>query len=334
VISPLPLRSFRLPDLGGLTCPWGGPLRFEFEEMERKPSGVVTLLAFCAAILLVSTFANAVPAQSPFLQCDNFPLFPELGRNATRTSTPFPRCKNFSYIPDLKDPHQPCMPITKIGRIIEGHNLIWGESVGWVNLGARNADIKIGSNILAGWIWIENCGWVCIGEGHPLNGERYSNRGSSDWGVNNDGKGNVSGYAWSEVTGWINFSTSHSRVYLDENGQFYGYAWGENVGWMHFGPGRTVQYLAKADPGPWREIGPEPGGRLAGSQNNSEMSSGSGLVPGLRNNYERYEEYAFTVCLLRIGRDDSCARIRCCDTLVCISNLAKLAPIRAPPVIA
>ncbi|MCX6353936.1 MAG: hypothetical protein NTZ78_03390, partial [Candidatus Aureabacteria bacterium] len=205
---------------------------------------------------------------------------------------------------------------------------------GWVNLKATHADLKIGSNILAGWIWLENCGWVCLGEGHPPDGERYSNRSGIDWGINNDGKGKLSGYAWSEVTGWISFRTSHSQVYLDETGQFYGYAWGENVGWMHFGPGRTVQYLAKADPGPWKEIGKDGGSRLAGGPYDSEMSSGSVPVTGLMTNHERYNKDAWTVCSLKLGKDDSCAHIRCCDTPVYISSLAKLSPIRAPPVIA
>ena len=251
MISPLPLRSFRLPDLGGLTCPRCGPLRFEFESMKRKPSGVVTLLAFCTAILLVSTFANAIPAHSPFPQCYDFTFPPNSGKNA--------------------ELQHPCMAPAKIGRIIEGHNFIWGESIGWVNLKVTYADLKIGSNILAGWIWLENCGWVCLGEGRPLDGGRYSNRSASDWGVNNDGRGQLSGFAWSEVTGWISFRTGHSRVYLDKTGQFYGYAWGENVGWMHFGPGGRVSYLAKADPGPWGDIGQESEGRLASGPDDSEI---------------------------------------------------------------
>ncbi|MCX6353524.1 MAG: hypothetical protein NTZ78_01315 [Candidatus Aureabacteria bacterium] len=186
-------------------------------------------------------------------------------------------------------------------------------------------------NILTGWIWLENCGWVYLGNGRPLDGRRYSNRGSRDWGINNDGHGNLSGYAWSEVTGWINFRTGNSRVYLDESGQFYGYAWGENVGWMHFGPGRTVQYFAKADHGPWKEIGPERGSRFAGSHDDSEMSRGTIPVTGLKNNYERYNEDADSVCTLRLGRDGFCTHIRCSNTPVYISSLGKLAPVRAPP---
>ncbi|MCX6354000.1 MAG: hypothetical protein NTZ78_03730 [Candidatus Aureabacteria bacterium] len=266
-----------------------------------------------AIAFFTSSLTDAVPTNYHLSQCENIPISPD-----------------FDLDPGL---YRQGMAIPKIGRIIEGCNVIWGESIGWINLRTTHADLKIGSNIFAGWVWLENCGWICLGEGHLLKRNRYSNENAYDWGVNNDGQGKLSGYAWSEVTGWINFRTSHSRVYLDESGQFYGYAWGENVGWMHFGPGRTVQYLAKANPGPWKGIGAESEDRFAGSPDNSEMSSGSVPVAGLRSSHERYNTDAWTVCVLRLGRDDFCARIRCYDTPVYISVLAKLSPIRAPPVI-
>jgi len=272
----------------------------------------MTCHIFVAALFAVS-IANAVSAYSPFPQCYDFPSSP--------------------YSERMNSLHQHAMSPARIGRIIEGHNLIWGESIGWVNLRTAHAELKIGSNILAGWVWLENCGWVCLGEGRPLNWEHYSNRSACDWGVNNDGHGKLSGFAWSEVTGWINFRTGHSRVYLNETSQFYGYAWGENVGWMHFGPGGTVQYLAKAYPGHWRKIGPESEGRLARGPDDSEICSGSVPVTDLKSNNERYDEDADSICVLRLGRDNSCAHIRCYDTPVYISSLAKLSPIRAPPLI-
>ncbi|MCX6354196.1 MAG: hypothetical protein NTZ78_04745 [Candidatus Aureabacteria bacterium] len=279
--------------------------------MKRKRFDIVLILAFCVAILFALNSADAVSRNDPFLQRGNARSFPDVERD------------------DLL--RQPIVTISRIGRIIKGHNLIWGESIGWVNLRTTHTDLKIGSNMLAGWVWLENCGWVCLGEGHPLDGRRYSNWGAYDWGINNDGKGNLSGYAWSEVTGWISFRTGHSGVYLDESGQFYGYAWGETAGWMHFGPGRTLQYLAKADLGPWKEIGREEEDRLAGGSDDSKISSGSVPVTVLGNNSERYKKHATIVYLLRLGRDDFCARIRCYDTPVHISSLAKLSPIRAPP---
>ena len=103
---------------------------------------------------------------------------------------------------------------------------------------------------------------------------------------------------------------------------------------MHFGPGSRVQYLAKADPGPWKEIGPEAGSRFACGPDDPEICGGSVPISGLNNSYQRYTADAWAVCLLRIGRDDSCAHIRCCDTPVYIAYLTKLSPIRAPPVIA
>jgi len=273
---------------------------------------MMTLIIFAIAFF-ASSVANAVPAHSPFLQRGDFPFSPDFEQN--------------------NGVRQHYMPPVKIGRIVGSYNLIWGESMGWVNLRTVHGDLRIGSNILAGWIWIENCGWVCVGDGRPLDGGCYSNRGIHDFGINNDGHGKLSGFAWSEVTGWISFRTSHSRVYLDETGQFYGYGWGENVGWMHFGPGRTVQYLAKSDPGPWREIGREEEDRLAGGPDDSEICSSSVPVTGLNITHERYNKDARTVCLLKLGRDDSYMHIRCCDTPVYISSLAELSPIRAPPAI-
>jgi len=175
---------------------------YGFVNMHRfyHPYGEMMTVIILVVVLFTASFADAVPAHSLFPQCNDFPFSSDLGKNA--------------------ELQQPSMSPAKIGRIIEGHSLIWGESIGWINLGATHADVKIGSNILAGWVWLENCGWVCLGNGHPLEGRRYSNRGSCDWGVNNDSQGKLSGFAWSEVTGWISFRTGHSRVYLDENGQF------------------------------------------------------------------------------------------------------------------
>ncbi|MCX6354193.1 MAG: hypothetical protein NTZ78_04730, partial [Candidatus Aureabacteria bacterium] len=137
--------------------------------MKRIPSSVMIILAFCVVIPLAPPFAHAVPAHPAFPQYSNFPSFPDFERD--------------SGIP------RPGIAINKIGRVIDGRNLIWGESVGWINLRTTYADVKIGSNILAGWIWLENCGWVCLGNGHPQKGRYYSNLDSYDWGVNNDRHG-------------------------------------------------------------------------------------------------------------------------------------------------
>lgn len=74
-------------------------------------------------------------------------------------------------------------------------------------------------------------GWIKVGSGTGP----YANTGASDWGVNLDAGGNLSGYAQSSQVGWINFHPTHGQVVVNTGtGQFDGYAWGENVGWIHF----------------------------------------------------------------------------------------------------
>ncbi len=47
--------------------------------------------------------------------------------------------------------------------------------------------------------------------------------------------GALSGYAWSENVGWINFDSTNGQVTIDTTTlKFNGYAWAENVGWVHF----------------------------------------------------------------------------------------------------
>ncbi|MEJ2746286.1 MAG: hypothetical protein P8123_11485, partial [bacterium] len=227
----------------------------------------------------------------------------------------------------------------KEGRIVEGNNMVWGENAGWVNLKARNGNLRIGSNVLAGWVWFENIGWVCVGNGKPLDGKRYSNRRVDDWGINNDGKGNLSGFAWSEVAGWINFSASHARVHLDEKGRFCGYAWGENVGWIKFGPGGRVKYLAKATPGPWKEIGVETEGRFAGNGCSGESYVRSDHIPpsGLTRNSKRYDENAGILCMGMVDEDVYYGYVRHDDKPVCKPVCIEFGResdyIRGPPVI-
>jgi hypothetical protein len=64
----------------------------------------------------------------------------------------------------------------------------------------------------------------------------YANDAPNTYGVNNDGAGNLSGYAWSKNVGWINFDPDGDEgVTIDPaTGSFDGYAWAENVGWIHF----------------------------------------------------------------------------------------------------
>jgi len=53
--------------------------------------------------------------------------------------------------------------------------------------------------------------------------------------VNRNSSGELSGYAWGENVGWINFDSTNSEVTINTSTlKFSGYAWAENVGWVHF----------------------------------------------------------------------------------------------------
>jgi hypothetical protein len=139
----------------------------------------------------------------------------------------------------------------EIGEIIPEYSHAWGENVGWVNFRPEGVKLEIGGNILKGLIEIKTLGWVYLGDGKPEKGMCYSNSHGSDYGVNNDGKGDLSGYAWSENVGWINFE----EVTISKEGNFSGYAYSKNVGRIRFKSEGSAKYLVKTDPYPWKEIG-------------------------------------------------------------------------------
>ncbi|MFA4890562.1 MAG: hypothetical protein WC587_02980 [Candidatus Paceibacterota bacterium] len=62
----------------------------------------------------------------------------------------------------------------------------------------------------------------------------------------------VTGYAWSDTIGWIEFKPAFGGVSLDDTtGLFSGYAWSDNIGWINFAPAsgfpEAPNYGAKMD---------------------------------------------------------------------------------------
>jgi hypothetical protein len=107
----------------------------------------------------------------------------------------------------------------------------YGENTGWLNaepLGDSGPGIEVGDLELTGYIWAENIGWI------SLSCQNTTSCAAVDYGVVNDGAGNLSGFAWGENVGWINFNPVFGGVSIDTDGNFDGWAWGENIGWMHF----------------------------------------------------------------------------------------------------
>jgi hypothetical protein len=114
----------------------------------------------------------------------------------------------------------------------ESSQYAWGENVGWLNIepdGNGGLGVEVLDDKLTGYMWGENIGWI------SLSCENTSDCSRVEYGVWNDGSGNLSGYAWGENVGWINFGPSSHGVTIDPaTGKLSGYAWGENIGWIKF----------------------------------------------------------------------------------------------------
>lgn len=100
-------------------------------------------------------------------------------------------------------------------QIIGSSGYAWSSKQGWVNWKADNGGVVVTDTKLSGYIWLQNGGWVIL---DPDQG-----------GVINDGTGQLSGHAWGDKVGWVDFE----GVKI-ENGIFTGQASGELVGTLTF----------------------------------------------------------------------------------------------------
>jgi len=92
------------------------------------------------------------------------------------------------------------------GMISNSAKYAWGEKIGWVNFNPTNGNVRVNDEGLTGYAWAANYGWINLS---PTNS-----------GVKNDGEGNLSGSAWNDKLGWLDFS----GVKVDESGNFSGTA--------------------------------------------------------------------------------------------------------------
>jgi hypothetical protein len=102
------------------------------------------------------------------------------------------------------------------GTIDSVNKYAWGENIGWVNFGAAHGNVQVGDSALAGYVWSANYGWI--------------NLSPSQSGVKNDGNGNLSGSAWGQELGYINFA----GVSISSTGTFTGIATGNTSGRITF----------------------------------------------------------------------------------------------------
>ncbi len=133
----------------------------------------------------------------------------------------------------------PALAQTNIGST---NKYSWSENCGYMNWADADGGlqgVRIGNNFMSGFVWMENVGWLNLGDGSPA-GCVYSNTTGADHGVNIHPNGDLYGLAWGENIGWVKFDTAAAlsafgdQARLDRAAQrLRGYAWGENIGWIN-----------------------------------------------------------------------------------------------------
>src|SRR5580704_18334990 len=78
----------------------------------------------------------------------------------------------------------------------------YGANLGWMDWrGDTNNGAVIGEYVCSGYLYSANVGWINLGSGSPANQIQYQNNSASDFGINQDGLGNLRGYAYSANVG-------------------------------------------------------------------------------------------------------------------------------------
>jgi len=110
----------------------------------------------------------------------------------------------------------PALASETSGTIDSTNKYAWANNIGWINFKTDNGNVSITDSGITGYIWNENYGWI--------------NMDPTQSGVSVSAAGALSGNAWGEGTGWINFS----GVSIDCSGNFSGSATGDIVGTVTF----------------------------------------------------------------------------------------------------
>lgn len=128
----------------------------------------------------------------------------------------------------------------------------YGANIGWVNAEADGTNgVVIGQAFCSGYFYSASCGWICLGGGSPEDGMAYANDSATDYGVNHDGLGNLTGYAYGANIGWVVFEQAYGQPRVDlETGELSGAVWSANAGWISLNPGAYGVVTVSVDEGP------------------------------------------------------------------------------------
>jgi hypothetical protein len=142
--------------------------------------------------------------------------------------------------------------INAVNRFAYGANIGWMDWRGDIANGA-----VVGAFVCSGNIYAANVGWISLGDGTPANGVRYANNTAADTGVNHDGAGNLTGYAYGANIGWLTFTNraADGTVYDGPKvslltGRLSGFVWSANCGWISLSNAQAFVQTDTMDCGP------------------------------------------------------------------------------------
>jgi hypothetical protein len=127
----------------------------------------------------------------------------------------------------------------------------YGANFGWMNWRWSFSSAEspaLSSNVLHGKVYCANTGWLDLGDGTPDDGIQYS-QSNGDTGVNHDGTGALTGFAYASSIGWVTFDQSWQnppRLNLS-SGLISGFAYSANTGWIRLDGLRTSLRHRDAD---------------------------------------------------------------------------------------
>jgi len=109
----------------------------------------------------------------------------------------------------------------------------YAANLGWLDgRGDTNNGTVIGEYVCSGYLYAANVGWINLGSGAPANGIQYLNNAGTDYGVNQDGLGNLRGEAYGANIGWIHFENTGAPKVDLLTGKMSGHVWSANCGWI------------------------------------------------------------------------------------------------------
>ncbi|MBI4159938.1 hypothetical protein HY504_02130 [Candidatus Wolfebacteria bacterium] len=128
------------------------------------------------------------------------------------------------------------------GTIDSTYRYAWNDIIGWIDF-YSTGNVMVGNSQLLGYA-TSSVGYIALDCATSPNGNICA---TSDFKVLNDGSGNLSGWAWNDIVGWISFSSASASSSISyqvgitpTTGEWIGWAWSDTVGWISFNCSNTA----------------------------------------------------------------------------------------------